>query len=116
MTKERVSIFSEDPAEIDLSSFAPKSAEAKKPITPEAMRAVADASKFPSREGPAQPRKTAKHEPRRYRTGRTAQFNARTTQETYDALYSIADRKGWKIAETLEHALAALQRELAAKD
>ena len=29
------------------------------------------------------------------------------------ALYAIADRQGWLVGETLEHALAALQRELA---
>ena len=40
-------------------------------------------------------------------------LNARTTPETVEALYAIADRQGWLVGETLEHALAALQRELA---
>jgi len=31
-------------------------------------------------------------------------------------LYAIADRQGWLVGETLEHALAALQRELARQD
>ncbi len=122
MKKDRASIFGGDD-ELDVSSFTPKAATARKPITAEAMRAVADASKFPSREvkpdeQPAAAAEVgggaAKRQPRRYRTGRTVQFNARTTQDTYDALYAIADRQGWKISETLEHALAALQRELAA--
>ena len=41
------------------------------------------------------------------------QFNARATPQTVEALYAIADRQGWLVGETLEHALAALQRELA---
>jgi hypothetical protein len=40
------------------------------------------------------------------------QFNARATPETVEALYAIADRQGWLVGKTLEHALAALQREL----
>jgi hypothetical protein len=40
------------------------------------------------------------------------QFNARTTPQTVEALYAIADRQGWLVGETLEHALTALQREL----
>jgi len=51
--------------------------------------------------------------PRIHRTGRTMQFNARTTPRTIEALYAIADRQGWLVRETLERALAALQRELA---
>jgi hypothetical protein len=30
-----------------------------------------------------------------------------------EALYAIADKPGWLVGETLEHALAALQRDLA---
>jgi hypothetical protein len=41
------------------------------------------------------------------------QFNARTTPPTVEALYAIVDRQGCFVGETLEHALAALQRELA---
>ncbi len=117
MSRDRASIFGDEDDSLDVSAFMPKGEGARKIIAPDTMRAVADASKFPSREPrqapPQDPKVTApKREPRRYRTGRTIQFNARTTQDTYDALYAIADAKGWKIAETLEHALAALQREL----
>jgi len=67
----------------------------------------ADASRFPSRETiPRRP-------PRIYRTGRTMQFNARATPETVEAFYAIADQQRWLISEALEHALAALKRELA---
>jgi hypothetical protein len=41
------------------------------------------------------------------------QFNARTTPPTVEASYAIADRQGWLVGETLEHTLAALERELA---
>jgi hypothetical protein len=34
-------------------------------------------------------------------------------RRTVAALYAIADQQGWLVGETLEHALAALQRELA---
>lgn len=115
--KSRASIFDD---ELDVSGFKPKSAPdpAAPPI--EQVRAVAEASNFPSREAKkpvVQPAMSAmpKREPRRHRTGRTEQFNARTTTATVQALYAIADRQGWLVGETLEHALAALQRELDGK-
>ena len=115
MSRERSSIF-DDADELDVSGFAPKSAPAPDAMPPERVRAVAEASRFPSREAkasqPAAPA-PAKREPRRYRTGRTQQFNCRTTQACFDGMYAIADEQGWKIGETLEHALAALRRELA---
>jgi hypothetical protein len=109
MTKERASIFADDDA-LDLSGFAPKTAPAEpSDVSPDLVRAIAEASRFPSRE--AKP--TARRPPRIHRTGRTMQFNARTTPQTVEALYAIADQQGWLVGETLEHALAALQRELA---
>jgi hypothetical protein len=48
----------------------------------------------------AAPTVKPKREPRRHRTGRTAQFNARATPETVEAFYTIADQQGWLIAET----------------
>ena len=104
MTRERASIFAGDDA-LDLSGFAPKSGHKPSEVSAELVRAIAEASRFPSRE--------AKRPPRIHRTGRTMQFNARTTPQTVEALYGIADAQGWLVGETLEHALAALQRELA---
>jgi hypothetical protein len=75
------------------------------PVHPHQRRS----SRFPSRE--AKP--AARRPPRIHRTGRTMQFNARTTPQTVEALYAIADQQSWLVGETLEHALAALQRELA---
>jgi hypothetical protein len=108
-TRERASIFAGDDA-LDISGFAPKSDHEPSAVSPELVRAVAEASRFPSREARAA---GARRPPRIHRTGRTMQFNARTTPQTVEALYAIADRQGWLVGETLEHALAALQRELA---
>lgn len=114
MSKQRASIF--PPDDLDISDFAPEAAPDTGPDR-ETIHAVSAQSNFPSRE-PKQPRastaapETPKRQPRRHRTGRTAQFNARTTPETVEAFYAIADRKGWLVGETVEHALAALQREL----
>ena len=40
------------------------------------------------------------------------QFNVKASQDTVDAFYAISDRCGWVLGETLEKALAALQREM----
>ena len=106
MTKERASIFAGDDDALDLSGFAPKSAEPSE-VSADLVRAVAEASRFPSREA------KLRRPPRIHRTGRTMQFNARTTPQTVEELYAIADQQGWLVGETLEHALGALQRELA---
>jgi hypothetical protein len=116
MTKARASVF-DDENDFDVSSFSPKAAPDPAAPSVDQVRAIAEASNFPSRaakkiHAPA-PAETRKREPRRHRTSRTAQFNARTTPETVDAFYAIADRQGWLVGETIEHALAALQRELA---
>jgi hypothetical protein len=112
MSKVRASIFPGD--DLDVSGFSPEAAPDTGPDR-ETIRAISAQSNFPSRE-PKQPRtaapETPKRKPRRHRTGRTAQFNARTTPQTVEAFYAIADRKGWLVGETVERALAALQREL----
>ncbi len=104
---KRASIFDDD---LDVSGFAPK-ADPAPAVPAEIVRGVAEASRFPSREARPAP---ARRPPRIHRTGRTMQFNARAKPETVEALYVIADQQGWLVGETLEHALAALQRELAA--
>ncbi|MCU1326785.1 MAG: stability/partitioning determinant [Bryobacterales bacterium] len=112
MNPSRASIFEMD--EIDVSGFAPKSAADAAAPTPDQVRAVAEAANFPSRQPP--PLATAyvpeKRQPRRHRTGRTAQLNARTTPQTVATVYAIADAHGWLVGETIERALSALQREL----
>jgi hypothetical protein len=110
---KRSSVF-EEPDELDVSGFTPKTASQPAP-PPEQVREVSEAAKFTSRAAARRPAAPPppRREPRRYRTGRNVQFNAKVSQETVDAIYAIADRQGWVLGETLEHALAALQRELA---
>ena len=43
------------------------------------------------------------------------QLNIKATQDTVDLFYRLTDNQGWVLGETLERALEALQRELAAK-
>ena len=105
MSKTPGSIF--DGGGLDVSGFAPKTGQSQNEMPPDLVRTVSEASRFPSRETiPRRP-------PRIYRTGRTMQFNARATPETVEAFYAIADRQRWLVSEALEHALAALKRELA---
>jgi hypothetical protein len=48
---------------------------------------------------------------RRRRTGRNAQFNLKARPETIEAFCAVADLNGWGLGETLEKAVALLQRE-----
>lgn len=114
MTKTRASIFDRDEA-VDLSGFQPKAGLTPDALPAEEVRAIAEASNFPSREAKKHPPTASapsRREPRRHRTGRTVQFNARTTQKCFDGMYAIADRQGWLVGETLEKAYEALRREL----
>lgn len=52
--------------------------------------------------------------PRRRRTGRNAQFNLKAKPETIAAFCAVADRQGWGLGETLEKAVALLEREYGA--
>lgn len=84
-----------------LSDFKP--APKTKPKTDTSR--VAEASGFQSREAKkATPIKTQ----RRRRTGRTAQINIKTTQETIDMFYQIADQNGWGLGEAFENAVRLL--------
>ena len=120
---KRASVFEDDePADLDLSVFQPKQ-PAEEPIAAEQVRAIAEASNFPSREAkkekaptpeqpPAPKVASAKRAAHRLRTGRTLQINARASAETVEEFYAIAAAQNWKAAETLERAVAALKREL----
>ena len=97
-----------------VSAFAPKQSKSKTETPAEAVRAVAESSDFRSREpAPKQQKKTsAERERRRYTTGRNVQLNIKARSETLDTFYRIADAQKWVLGETLERALAALEREL----
>jgi hypothetical protein len=48
------------------------------------------------------------------RTGRNVQLNLKATPVTIAAFCAVADRQGWGLGETLEHAVTLLEREFAA--
>ncbi len=111
---ERASIFDSD-SDFDVSKFAPKQSKPKTETSAEAVRAVAEGSDFRSREPAPAKKATVEKERRRYTTGRNVQLNIKVRSETLDAFYSIADAEKWVLGETLERAVAALQREISAK-
>lgn len=127
MSSTRASIFEPD----DLAAFTPKTGPAPDALPPEDIRAVTEASHFPSREakpraasrkpappavlGPA-PRAAAAaaFRPRlpKVRTFRDQQLNTRASAQTLEDFYGMAVRHNWTAAETMERAVAALKREL----
>lgn len=110
MSNPRASIFADD--DLDVSDFIPKAGPDKSAPMPEQVKAIAEEARFRSREPTPAPAPEPKRLRRRYRTGRNVQFNVKASQDTVDAFYAISDGNGWVLGETLEHALAALQREL----
>ena len=84
----------------------------------EEVRAVAEATKFQSREpvvAPPAAKPSKKEQPRRRRTGRNMQLNLKVASQPLQIFYEISDRQGWVLGETFEKAIEALQRELAAQ-
>ena len=117
MSSGRASIFDEGAdRDLDLTGFEPKKARAERPAeSPEKVRALSEANHFPSRApaGPQPPGNTPLRRGRR--TGRNMQLNIKATQDTVDLFYRLTDSQGWVLGETLERALEALERELAAQ-
>lgn len=113
---ERAQLFDGND-DFDVSAFTPKKTTAPAPSA-EAVRAVSESASFKSREpapaAAATPRPAAKKQ-RRRRTGRNLQLNVKVAAATLQSFYDITDRQGWVLGETLERAVAALQRELDAK-
>ena len=137
MTKERADLgFADALDDLDLSEFKPKPVRAandrpSKAATLEAAEAAGFKSREPkpvkevaappgvSASGavaagqgaqlPAQPSEASQQ--RRRRTGRNAQFNLKARPETIDAYCALADRMGWGLGETLERAVALLEKE-----
>lgn len=109
---ERAGIF-DGVDDFDVSGFAPR--KTKPAASREAVQKVAEAANFPSREAAAPDKKRGvKRAPRRHVTGRNVHFGAKVTQETYDALYELADSGGWVIGEMLERAAKALKKDIEA--
>jgi hypothetical protein len=113
MAGNRASIFETEDDALDVSGFTPKPGPDRAAPPSAEVRAVAEAAKFRSREpAPAKPSKPPR---RHHRTGRDVQFNIKASRETVDAFLAIADRQKWVLGETLGHAVAALEQQLAAE-
>ncbi|WP_267426774.1 hypothetical protein [Methylobacterium sp. GC_Met_2] len=111
MNSERADIFAD--ADMDLSKFKPKTGDSPKGPGPEAL-AGAGGPKFASRDpasAPPPPQVKPTGGKWRYRTGRDQQFNTRASQATIDGYNALAERLNCPIAEVVERALHALQRE-----
>ena len=101
-----------DPAEWEVGTPPPRRPEAG------STRKSAEAAGFRSREAGAAPVPAGgagEGRPRRRRTGRNTQFNLKARPETIAQFCAVADARGWGLGETLEHAVALLEREFATK-
>lgn len=115
----RASIFGDQAADrLDLSGFAPQPARKGIPPDRATVRRESEAAGFVSRQANTIQPITAASKAiddtmpplRRRRTGRNIQLNLKVDRETADRLYRLADRHGWVLGETLEHALEALEK------
>lgn len=106
----RASVFSTP----DLSEFKPKVRPAELPTPDDIDRATAG-SKFSRGEAPSTDRKSlesqqeTKRLPLVYRTGRNQTVSVKTTPQTIERFYQLAVDNDWKVAETFEKAIAALE-------
>ena len=118
MTSGRASIFDDEPNEdLDLSGFEPKKTKPVQPAeTPEKVRALAEANNFPSR-APAKPKPQASGAAASRTAHSRATFSSMSRQprRPWTSSTGFPTAQGWVLGETLEHALQALERELAAK-
>ena len=116
MSKERADLgFGDELDGFDPGEWTPKASRAAndRPKA-ETTKKAAQAAGFKSREPSVAVEEPARKQ-RRRRTGRNAQFNIKAKPETIEAFCEIADAQGWGIGETLEQAVALLEREYPAK-
>lgn len=117
MSKERADLgFADALDEFNPAEWPPQARTANdRPPKGETQKAAAAAG-FKSREPQLleQSRAGESDTLRRRRTGRNAQLNLKAKPETIAAFCAVADRKGWGLGETLEHAVALLEREFKA--
>lgn len=114
MNKPRADLgFSAELENFDPQAWTPPPTRTARDHPPrEQMQEAAQAAGFRSREPAATPAPPSAQPVRRRRTGRNAQFNIKARPETIEAFCRIADSQGWGIGETLEHAVALLEREV----
>lgn len=104
-----------DPAEWMPRPDMPANDKPPKAATTKAAAAAGFRSREPRplAERPPPSKSTKLSPPRGRRTGRNTQLNLKATPDTVAAFCAIADRQGWGLGETLEHAVALLEREYA---
>ena len=100
--------FARSLEELDLSGLSTRAVPRPPPAL---VTEAAAAAGFTSREPGPVAEGQAGAPPRRRRTGRSVQFNLKARPETVAAYTALADRMGWGLAETLEHAVRLLERE-----
>jgi hypothetical protein len=120
--RERADLgFADALDELDPLDWAPAPPRGARPRPETAeSRKLAAAAGFRSREPRPEPERpepertelarAGEGAPRRRRTGRNAQFNLKARPETIAAFCAVADRQGWGLGETLEQAVALLER------
>jgi hypothetical protein len=81
----------------------------EKPVSSDSVERIAETRNFPSREAP-KPTTKPKRTPRHYRTGRNQHLGIKTTIETRDRFYKLADDRNVPLGELLRLALDALER------
>ncbi|MBN9252624.1 MAG: hypothetical protein BGO03_09630 [Mesorhizobium sp. 61-13] len=119
MDKQRADLgFTDTLDDFDPAEWLPRAdAQANDKPPKAATTKAAAAAGFRSREPQAAgerpaPSKTPKlSPPRGRRTGRNMQLNLKATPETVASFCAIADQQGWGLGETLEKAVALLERE-----
>jgi hypothetical protein len=107
---QRASIF-DDELDLDLSSFTPRGAGNERPDK-DALRTVAEARGFSSREPLAPAPIPEPQLQRRYRTGRNRQLNLKVTDDSLRRFYALADAQGLVLGEVFEQAVSALETAL----
>ena len=112
MSKERADLgFGDELDSFDPAEWTPGPAKtANDRPKPDQTKRAASAAGFKSRE-PATADTAPPKQQRRRRTGRNAQFNIKTRQETIDAFCAVADGQGWGSGETLEYAVELLEKQ-----
>lgn len=124
MTKQRTSLgFSDALDDFNPEEWAPKEKKSINNRNPshkdttlsasQISSQAADAAGFKSREAKilTSDIKGQGAQQRRRRTGRNAQFNLKARPETISTFCAIADEQDWGLGETLEKAVALLERE-----
>lgn len=109
--KERADLgFADALEDFDPAEWASKpAAKLEKAGTHKAAAAAGFRSREPRPE--PEPSRAGEAPVRRRRTGRNTQFNLKTRAETIEAFCAVADAQGWGLGETLEYAVALLERE-----